>query len=1130
MKHWILVLLCLSHVLFAATEEEKIINVPSEMTVELILANENGVINGTHNVRARLFDPNTLERVWFENYQNQPIVNGSMVLKMNSVPSINTYTLHKKKLKFVVSVEDQPVEIPLLTTLYSYRSKFAEFGWDTRFHSILFIDRTQNYMGFGTQTPKGHVDIVGAIKLAYEDTNVTGAIRWENNSLRVKHPTKWIDLLYGPTTFIKSRWAEYSNNIQLVSSNYRVGIGTKFPQEQLHVTGSGYFGGDLKSESLQASAFNINSFALTNTLLKTKSIHLRNGSNVTDWTKDNLRVTYGNISGNGDGLTFVGQNQKDFGSQMIQTHHLDGEVITSRNIKTDAIKATHFLTNSLLVDRMVPLIFNGDVISNNAITSKNIMTETLTFDMLITNNVTEFIPDNFFTSDKIAPNSINTAQLKDRGIASYNIKQGIFGLNQFVDNIILGNVHVTPNSISYDKFATGEIKNDLFSGVMTLGIGGTGLSALKDDRVLTVTTNMFNTTTNMYVNAAKNVGLFGSYSLNALQKTFPYLFTVGSLTTSVNVHIKDTGNQHVSMAVAHPNQAANISMLSSGLFSIGQGVHQFFIHPTKVFSTLAANAQQSLDLGSALTIGDATNSEPKGGTMEYEAPNGRFRFYNGTAWKIVSDRGFGIGNPSSINNRVAHRDSFIGSSSNSSGVITTSAIGQLNHSDVTVSHSLIDDAILSTIDGQKLVLSGISETQLKANRLHASDIVSSKLNVQSSQLFGVHESQFMGTEILADRVVGATMDVSNGVLHHVNHVVGRLDDSVLRFVNHSDVYATHSRLDLLDYARVNGSHNLLTQADGLALTGDSNSVLKTKDLRLMGDLNTIISAQGSQLSGDHNFLFGASDSLVHGNSNRLFGDHHHIIGQRNVAIGSSIAIKGQGNIVLNADSNPLHIHGDEQVVFNAPNGVFFQTGEGMLVQATADSGGWAMVSDRELKTKFIDVNHQQMFERLMSLPISEWEYVFKSGVKHVGPMAQDFKQAFNVGEDDRFITASDADGVAFSAIKYLIEAIDTINNHYSTFQFQDIQSYEQALDFVDQLMVDLDQSINMKKNALEVMADHNLEQYQFIDQQFKIIDKLGAPPSLWLLILQSSLIFVVMMSAILLGFFSLRLYHRNEEK
>ena len=40
-------------------------------------------------------------------------------------------------------------------------------------------------------------------------------------------------------------------------------------------------------------------------------------------------------------------------------------------------------------------------------------------------------------------------------------------------------------------------------------------------------------------------------------------------------------------------------------------------------------------------------------------------------------------------------------------------------------------------------------------------------------------------------------------------------------------------------------------------------------------------------------------------------------------------------------------------------------------------------------------------------------------IRHIGPMAQDFKAAFEVGEDDRHISTTDADGVAFAAIQGL---------------------------------------------------------------------------------------------------------------
>jgi hypothetical protein len=53
------------------------------------------------------------------------------------------------------------------------------------------------------------------------------------------------------------------------------------------------------------------------------------------------------------------------------------------------------------------------------------------------------------------------------------------------------------------------------------------------------------------------------------------------------------------------------------------------------------------------------------------------------------------------------------------------------------------------------------------------------------------------------------------------------------------------------------------------------------------------------------------------------------------------------------------------------------------------------------------------------LPVSSWQYKTERGVRHVGPMAQDFYAAFGVGTDDRHITSIDEDGVALAAIKAL---------------------------------------------------------------------------------------------------------------
>ena len=59
------------------------------------------------------------------------------------------------------------------------------------------------------------------------------------------------------------------------------------------------------------------------------------------------------------------------------------------------------------------------------------------------------------------------------------------------------------------------------------------------------------------------------------------------------------------------------------------------------------------------------------------------------------------------------------------------------------------------------------------------------------------------------------------------------------------------------------------------------------------------------------------------------------------------------------------------------------------------------------------------------LPITQWRYkVETDGVKHIGPVAQDFHAAFGLGESDTAITTVDADGVALAAIQGLNQKLE----------------------------------------------------------------------------------------------------------
>jgi len=76
-------------------------------------------------------------------------------------------------------------------------------------------------------------------------------------------------------------------------------------------------------------------------------------------------------------------------------------------------------------------------------------------------------------------------------------------------------------------------------------------------------------------------------------------------------------------------------------------------------------------------------------------------------------------------------------------------------------------------------------------------------------------------------------------------------------------------------------------------------------------------------------------------------------------------------------------------------------------------------SDRNAKENFAPVSPKEVLAKVAALPISTWTYKEMRDGRHLGPMAQDFYTAFQLGGSDTTITAVDTEGVALAAIQGL---------------------------------------------------------------------------------------------------------------
>jgi hypothetical protein len=95
----------------------------------------------------------------------------------------------------------------------------------------------------------------------------------------------------------------------------------------------------------------------------------------------------------------------------------------------------------------------------------------------------------------------------------------------------------------------------------------------------------------------------------------------------------------------------------------------------------------------------------------------------------------------------------------------------------------------------------------------------------------------------------------------------------------------------------------------------------------------------------------------------------------------------------------------------------------LTVVGTATATAHLTASDRNLKENFVALEGGQVLAKLTALPVTEWS--FKGDpVRHIGPTAQDFKAAFDLGADDTHIASLDVASVAVVGVKALHKMIE----------------------------------------------------------------------------------------------------------
>lgn len=204
---------------------------------------------------------------------------------------------------------------------------------------------------------------------------------------------------------------------------------------------------------------------------------------------------------------------------------------------------------------------------------------------------------------------------------------------------------------------------------------------------------------------------------------------------------------------------------------------------------------------------------------------------------------------------------------------------------------------------------------------------------------------------------------------------------------------------------------------------------------------------GAQATGDDALAMGPSSiagglasivlgpSIANGSFGVAIGLQNSASGNFSVAIGKNARTANrQGSVVLGDgcagfSSDSVYPTANNQFVARGCGGIKLYTSQNLSsgVEVAAGGGSWSSISDRNRKENFLATDGEALLARLRGVPVSTWNYKTQDrSIRHLGPMAQDFRAAFGLGESELLINTVDIDGVNLAGVQAVAARTDLL--------------------------------------------------------------------------------------------------------
>ncbi len=209
------------------------------------------------------------------------------------------------------------------------------------------------------------------------------------------------------------------------------------------------------------------------------------------------------------------------------------------------------------------------------------------------------------------------------------------------------------------------------------------------------------------------------------------------------------------------------------------------------------------------------------------------------------------------------------------------------------------------------------------------------------------------------------------------------------------------------YATVSGGKSNNANGLGATVSGGSYNSSNADNATVCGGVFNCTNGYGSVIPG------GNEDTItVNGNFSMIFGLSVYVDTPNRVVFFNG---SQSGYLGINRDDH------DGGVLHPVHVGTDGTNGNGAHLTA---GGTWTNGSSREFKEEFQELCGSEILDKVKLIDVMRWRYK-GTDEYHIGPVAEDFYEIFNLGTDNRYLASSDVSGVALRAVQELLVLFKT---------------------------------------------------------------------------------------------------------